>query len=192
MCIRDRDGASALPRVPRRRRAVLPRGGDRAALLPGQLRRRPAAVGGRRGLLRADARRRLGLGRVPVGAFRQERQGRHLQGRQRRGAAAQGARGAEAASLSTWRWCPVRATQAVGRYGERVAVDRLERAGMRVLDRNWRCEEGELDIVALDGGCVVAVEVKTRRSLACGHPFDAVTPVKARRLLVLPPPPLSL
>jgi len=76
----------------------------------------------------------------------------------------------------------VRATQAVGRYGERVAVDRLERAGMQVLDRNWRCEEGELDIVALDGGCVVAVEVKTRRSLACGHPFDAVTPVKARRL----------
>lgn len=76
----------------------------------------------------------------------------------------------------------MRATQALGRYGERVAVDRLERAGMQILDRNWRCDAGELDIVALDGGCVVAVEVKTRRSLACGHPFEAVTPQKLARL----------
>ena len=76
----------------------------------------------------------------------------------------------------------MRATQAVGRYGERVAVDRLERAGMRVLDRNWRCRYGELDVVVLDGDCVVAVEVKTRRSLVCGHPFEAVTPRKAARL----------
>jgi putative endonuclease len=76
----------------------------------------------------------------------------------------------------------VRTTQAVGRYGERVAVDRLERSGFLVLDRNWRCRYGELDVVALDGDCLVAVEVKTRRSLACGHPFEAVTPVKAARL----------
>ena len=73
-------------------------------------------------------------------------------------------------------------TAAVGRYGERVAVDHLQRAGMQVLDRNWRCRDGELDVVVLDGDCVVAVEVKTRRSAACGHPFEAVTPLKAARL----------
>lgn len=76
----------------------------------------------------------------------------------------------------------MRATQALGRYGEQVAVDALEQGGMRVLDRNWRCRDGELDLVALEGDCVVAVEVKTRRSLACGHPFEAVTPLKLARL----------
>jgi putative endonuclease len=76
----------------------------------------------------------------------------------------------------------VRATDAVGRYGEKVAVDHLERAGLVVLARNWRCRGGELDVVALDGGCVVGVEVKTRRSLAFGHPVEAVTRAKAARL----------
>lgn len=71
---------------------------------------------------------------------------------------------------------------AVGRYGERVAVDHLERAGFVVLDRNWRCRWGELDVVARDGRSVVAVEVKTRRSLAAGHPLEAVTPAKVARL----------
>jgi putative endonuclease len=76
----------------------------------------------------------------------------------------------------------VRATDAVGRYGERVAVDHLQRAGFVLLERNWRCRYGELDVVGLDGNCLVAVEVKTRRSTAAGHPFEAVTPVKAARL----------
>lgn len=76
----------------------------------------------------------------------------------------------------------MRASDAVGRYGERVAVAHLERAGMVVLERNWRCRLGELDVVAMDGSCLVAVEVKTRRSTAYGHPVEAVTPVKAARL----------
>lgn len=76
----------------------------------------------------------------------------------------------------------MRASDAVGRYGEKVAVDRLQRGGMVILDRNWRCSEGELDVVARDGDALVAVEVKTRRSLGSGHPFEAVTPVKAARL----------
>lgn len=76
----------------------------------------------------------------------------------------------------------MRATDAVGRYGEKVAVDHLERSGMVVLGRNWRCAAGELDVVALDGDCVVGVEVKTRRSLAFGHPVEAVTRAKAARL----------
>ncbi|MFP5345639.1 MAG: YraN family protein [Actinomycetes bacterium] len=76
----------------------------------------------------------------------------------------------------------MRGTDAVGRYGERVAVDHLQRAGLVVLARNWRGHRGELDIVALDGECIVAVEVKTRRSLAFGHPVEAVTRAKAIRL----------
>lgn len=76
---------------------------------------------------------------------------------------------------------------AVGRYGERVAVDRLQRAGLEVLDRNWRCRGGELDLVAREGDCLVVVEVKTRRAApasvpVCGHPAEAVTPAKATRL----------
>lgn len=76
----------------------------------------------------------------------------------------------------------MRASDAVGQYGERVAVAHLEQAGMVVLARNWRCPLGELDVVAMDGPCLVAVEVKTRRSLAYGHPAEAVTRAKAARL----------
>ncbi|GAB2697918.1 YraN family protein [Thalassiella azotivora] len=76
----------------------------------------------------------------------------------------------------------MRGTDAVGRYGEKVAVDHLERAGMVVLGRNWRCRDGELDVVARDGDTVVGVEVKTRRSLAFGHPVEALTDAKVARL----------
>jgi putative endonuclease len=71
---------------------------------------------------------------------------------------------------------------AVGAYGERLAARYLEESGMRVLDRNWRCDQGEIDIVAIDDRCLVIVEVKTRRSLAFGAPVEAVSPVKAARL----------
>ncbi|MGN6598934.1 MAG: YraN family protein [Actinomycetes bacterium] len=76
----------------------------------------------------------------------------------------------------------MRAKDGLGRYGERVAERHLQELGMVVLDRNWRCAEGELDLVARDGDELVACEVKTRSSLAAGHPFEAVTPVKLARL----------
>lgn len=76
----------------------------------------------------------------------------------------------------------MRAEDGVGRYGEQVAVEHLLAAGYRVLDRNWRCRWGELDVVAVDGACLVAVEVKTRRSTSAGHPLDAVPPAKVARL----------
>ena len=63
---------------------------------------------------------------------------------------------------------PVRAKDAVGRYGEDVAVRHLTEAGLVVLERNWRCREGEIDIVARDGDVLVVCEVKTRRSTAYG------------------------
>lgn len=70
----------------------------------------------------------------------------------------------------------------LGDFGERVAAGHLRRAGMVILDRNFRCEHGEIDIVARDGRTLVICEVKTRRSLAYGSPFEAVTPQKAARL----------
>ena len=71
---------------------------------------------------------------------------------------------------------------ALGAYGERVAVRLLGDSGLQVLDRNWRCRAGELDVVARDGAALVFCEVKTRRAVGFGHPVEAVTPDKQRRL----------
>jgi putative endonuclease len=72
--------------------------------------------------------------------------------------------------------------RALGAYGERVAARHLIGRGMVVLDRNWRCREGELDLVLRDGAVLVACEVKTRTSLAHGSPHEAVTDAKLARL----------
>jgi putative endonuclease len=76
----------------------------------------------------------------------------------------------------------MRKTQQLGQEGEDTAVAYLEGAGMRVLERNWRCPQGEIDIVAIDGRCLVVCEVKTRRSTVAGQPAEAVTPQKVARL----------
>ncbi|MGE5829615.1 MAG: YraN family protein [Micromonosporaceae bacterium] len=78
-----------------------------------------------------------------------------------------------------------RASDAVGAYGERVAFRVLREAGMQVLDRNWRCARGELDLVAHDGDTIVFCEVKTRRGARHGLPVEAVGPAKVRRLRTL-------
>ncbi|GAB3410986.1 YraN family protein [Schumannella luteola] len=70
----------------------------------------------------------------------------------------------------------------LGRRGERIAEEHLIRSGIRVVDRNWRCSIGEIDLVARDGDDVVFVEVKTRRGIGYGHPLEAITPVKLARL----------
>jgi putative endonuclease len=69
-----------------------------------------------------------------------------------------------------------------GRHGEVLAARWLEEHGLRVIELNWRCRGGEIDVVALDGDEIVVVEVKTRRGLGWGHPLEAVTPVKLARL----------
>jgi putative endonuclease len=79
----------------------------------------------------------------------------------------------------------VRTTIELGQRGERIAARYLTDRGMRLLDRNWRCREGELDIVARDGDAIVFCEVKTRREVGFGHPVEAVTPAKQRRLRTL-------
>ena len=71
---------------------------------------------------------------------------------------------------------------AMGGYGEASAARFLVGLGMVVLDRNWRCELGEIDLVLRDGPVLVVCEVKTRASAAFGSPLEAVTPVKVARL----------
>jgi len=75
----------------------------------------------------------------------------------------------------------------LGRLGEEEAARYLQLQGLTVIERNWRCREGEIDIVALDdvGDCLVVVEVKTRSTEYFGRPVEAVNPAKARRLRVL-------
>jgi putative endonuclease len=70
----------------------------------------------------------------------------------------------------------------LGTWGEDLAVGYLEGAGLTVLARNWRCAQGELDIVAIDGRTVVFCEVKTRSGPGFGAPAEALVPAKVRRI----------
>ncbi len=75
------------------------------------------------------------------------------------------------------------ARQAIGAYGESVARRHLSEQGLVVLDRNWRCERGEIDLVLRDGNVLVVCEVKTRSSAqSCGTPHEAITAAKLKRL----------
>ena len=73
-------------------------------------------------------------------------------------------------------------TQLLGNYGERVAERHLLQLGYEILDRNWRCALGEIDLVASKWNKYSVVEVKTRRGLAAGHPLEAITTAKLNRL----------
>lgn len=70
----------------------------------------------------------------------------------------------------------------LGRRGERLAEQHLVRRGALVLDRNWRCSAGEIDLVVREAGTLVFIEVKTRSGLGWGDPLEAITPVKLARL----------
>ncbi|WP_275895843.1 YraN family protein [Austwickia chelonae] len=71
---------------------------------------------------------------------------------------------------------------ALGAYGERLAARYLQDKGLNILGRNWRCADGEIDIIAQDGHDLVICEVKTRRTLSYGVPAEAVTWKKVARL----------
>jgi putative endonuclease len=77
---------------------------------------------------------------------------------------------------------PAERNRSLGAYGEAYAARHLEQHGMVLLDRNWRCEAGEIDLVLRDGRVLVVCEVKTRSSLAYGSPLEGVTERKAERL----------
>ena len=73
--------------------------------------------------------------------------------------------------------------RALGAYGEELAARLLTgEHSMVLLDRNWRCPEGELDLVLRDGDVLVACEVKARRGALGGSPHEAVDDVKLERL----------
>jgi putative endonuclease len=76
----------------------------------------------------------------------------------------------------------VAAKDVLGRRGEELAAAFLAGEGYSILDRNWRCAQGEIDVVASDGVDTVFVEVKTRSSVAFGHPLEAITVQKLARL----------
>ncbi len=78
-----------------------------------------------------------------------------------------------------------RQNTALGAYGERVAARHLVDDGLVVLDRNWRCDAGEIDLVLRDGEVLVFCEVKTRSGTAYGHPLEAVDGAKSDRLVAL-------
>jgi len=76
----------------------------------------------------------------------------------------------------------MRAKDVLGKSGELAAADYLTAHGLRILDQNWRCDIGEIDIVAVDRQVIVVCEVKTRSGVRYGTPLEAVTRAKLRRL----------
>lgn len=74
------------------------------------------------------------------------------------------------------------AKDVLGRQGEQAAVEYLQGCGFSIMDRNWRCADGEIDIVAAERRTFVVCEVKTRSGTRFGSPLDAVGQAKRRRL----------
>ena len=77
------------------------------------------------------------------------------------------------------------ARRGLGALGEELAARQLSVAGYETVTRNWRCQAGELDLVARQGDCLVLVEVRTRRGKALGPPEESITPAKQARLINL-------
>jgi putative endonuclease len=78
---------------------------------------------------------------------------------------------------------PYRTALPLGRAGEILAAQYLARRGFRILERGYRTRAGEIDLIAEESGVLVFVEVKSRTTLACGRPSEAVGPHKQRRLM---------
>jgi putative endonuclease len=75
--------------------------------------------------------------------------------------------------------------RSLGRRGEEIAVAHLQGQGYSILDRNWRCSAGELDIVAREGETLAFVEVRTRRGNRFGSAEESITPAKQAKLVEL-------
>ena len=70
----------------------------------------------------------------------------------------------------------------LGRRGEKIAATFLEKKGYEVIEQNWRCYAGEIDLIVTQGEEIRFIEVKMRESLACGYPEESVTDAKLSRL----------
>jgi putative endonuclease len=83
-----------------------------------------------------------------------------------------------------WRECRGRRSKsAAGRHWEAVAAEHLERHGLEVLTRGYRCRLGELDLVCRDGGMLVVVEVRARGTTSFGSAVTTIGPHKRRRII---------
>jgi putative endonuclease len=71
----------------------------------------------------------------------------------------------------------------IGILGEKIARDFLTGRGYRILETNYRCPHGEVDIIARHGDCLVFVEVRAKRSLEFGSPEESITPAKKEHLI---------
>ncbi len=72
-----------------------------------------------------------------------------------------------------------------GAIGEKLAADYLRKHGYKIIQRNFRCREGEIDIIAQKSDCLVFVEVRTKRNTAFGTPEESVTFLKRAKLISL-------
>jgi putative endonuclease len=72
-----------------------------------------------------------------------------------------------------------------GALGERIACDFLGENGYEILENNYRCPEGEIDIIAKQEDTLVFVEVRTKKSRLFGSPEESITPVKREKLRTL-------
>jgi putative endonuclease len=73
----------------------------------------------------------------------------------------------------------------VGAIGEKLAADFLKKRGYKIIQRNFRCREGEIDIIAQKDECLVFVEVRTKKNTAFGTPEESVTLSKREKLISL-------
>ena len=73
----------------------------------------------------------------------------------------------------------------LGDWGEERAAEFLQAQGYRIVERNWRCSLGELDLIAWEGECLAFIEVRTRRGRAYGAPEESITSVKRAKLIAL-------
>lgn len=73
--------------------------------------------------------------------------------------------------------------QSLGRRGESLAAQVLQERGYIIVERNWRCQAGEVDLVTKQQDVWIFVEVRTRRSMAFGTPEESITPRKRARLI---------
>ena len=71
----------------------------------------------------------------------------------------------------------------LGQWGERLAIRYLEKIGYRILEKNWRVKEGEVDIIALDKRRFVFIEVKTRKNNTFGYPAESITNQKQTKMI---------
>jgi putative endonuclease len=73
--------------------------------------------------------------------------------------------------------------QLTGRWGEDLAVSFLERKGYKIVEKNFKTKMGEIDLIAQDGKMLCFIEVKARKTLTCGMPYESVHYYKQRKII---------